>query len=356
MNNNIEVLQIRNHFNLKLIDKEIDKKKYKSKICKYDFFSINEATICQIISEIPYYENNFCIFCDYEFINVGQINNETLEKQVKNVNKIDEKYILFQYKKDKFIVFNDYLFNLTNPKSLFFKILDSFHYLLKSLIKLNNNNICFFDLSPENIIFNRNCGFKPILINYQNSLNLLKTNEPYIERIIEKKLDYTYKPLELHILFYLINNNINTLSYAFIEEICEIYVKNLPILNMFSLNYKSEFKNQCIISLKKYINKPKSYIIDEILEKNSTWDVYSISLIYIHIIGNISRVFSLKGTFFNKLTIILIKNINPDPLKRESLTKTLENYEKLFDEFKDWSFINNLPIEKMDKLFKVLSE
>jgi hypothetical protein len=114
MNINIEVKEINKHFNLKVINNEIDKKKYTSKICKYDFFSVNEASICQIISEIPYYENNFCIICDYDFVNMDQINNETLEKQDKNVKKMEEKYILFQYKKNKFISFNDYLFDITS--------------------------------------------------------------------------------------------------------------------------------------------------------------------------------------------------------------------------------------------------
>ena len=234
--------------------------------------------------------------------------------------------------------------------------MESFQYLLKSLIKLNNNNICFFNLSPKNIVFNNDCGKKPILINFQNSLHLLKIDEQYIVNIIKKSNDYTYKPLEVHVLFYLIHNDLSTVSYTFIEEISEVYVKNLHILNMFSQTYKSEFKTLCINSLKRYINKTKSEIIDDILERNSTWDIYSISIIYLHIIGNISRVFSLKGTFFNKLTIYLMKNINPDSLKRESLIKTLENYDKLYDEFTDWNFIKNIPIEKMDKLFKVLSE
>ena len=355
MNNNIEVDQINKHFFIKFI-RENDVQKYTSKICKYDFFSVNEATICKLISKIPYYENNFCILYDYDFINIEQINDATLEKQNTNLKKPDEKYLLFQYKKSRFINFNDYLFDLTMPKNLFLNVLESFHYLLKSLIKLNNNNICFFNLSPENIVFNNDCGNKPILINFQDSLNLLQIDEQYICNIIKKSHDYTYKPLEVHILFYLINNNLNTISYTFIEEISEVYVKNLHILNMFSQNYKTEFKTLCINSLKKYINKTKSEIIDDILERNSTWDNYSISIIYLHIIGNISRVFSLKGTFLNNLTVYLMKNINPDSLKRESLEKTLENYERLYDGFMDWSFIKNIPVEKMDKLFKVLTE
>jgi hypothetical protein len=49
---------------------------------------------------------------------------------------------------------NDFLFNLINPKLFIFHVIESFSYILKSLIGLNKNNICFFNLSPQNIVFN----------------------------------------------------------------------------------------------------------------------------------------------------------------------------------------------------------
>jgi hypothetical protein len=133
-------------------------------------------------------------------------------------------------------------------------------------------------------------------------------------------------------------------------------MKNCTILNLFSQSYKENFKKECIQSLKKYIDKPKSNIICNILENHNTWDNYSLSFIYLHIIGNISRVFSLKDTFLNKLTLNLSKNIHPEPLKRETLRETFNSFENLYNKFTDWSFINSITFEQLKKLHQVISE
>jgi hypothetical protein len=199
------------------------------------------------------------------------------------------------------------------------------------------------------------------LCNFQLSLqitNLIKNenneNEIYITNIIKNIQNYTHKPLEIHILFYLIHNNLNTISYSFIEEVCEFFVKNLNILNLFSEKYKNAYKNSCIDFLKKYINKSKSEIIQNILEYYDKWDIYSFSMIYLHIIGNICRVFSLKDTFLNKIMISLLKNIHPDPMKRENLEDLMETYHLLKESQKDWSFVNNLDSSKTLQLFQNL--
>jgi hypothetical protein len=67
------------------------------------------------------------------------------------------------------------------------------------------------------------------------------------------------------VLFYLIRNDLHTISYSLIEEISEMFVKNLSILNFFSEKYKESYKNSCISVLKKYINQPKNEIIEDIL-------------------------------------------------------------------------------------------
>jgi hypothetical protein len=330
--------------------------KNKTKICLYNFFSINESNICDKIRNLPYYFNYYRILIDYDFIQIGQLGEKVLEK-LENIHITDEKVLLFQYKNDdKCIKFNDFLFNLSTPKSFIFHVLESYSYLLHSLIKLNDNNVCFFNLSSENIVFDNDCGEKPILKNFNKSLQLSKLNETYITNIIKKTTDFCNKPLEVHVLFYLIENNLNTISYSFIEEITEVFVKNLSILTLFSQNYKDNYKTNCINSLKKYINKSKSSIINDILEYYDTWDSYSLSVIYLHIFGNISRIFSLKGSLISKLSIELSKNINPEPSKREKLSESLQKYEELIKQFTDWSYISSIKQEKLEVLHKILTE
>ena len=264
MTTNIEITNINKHFFSKCfkntennteLEYNTEKfiKKCKTKLVSYGFYSINEITICEKIKKIPYYSNNFVILTDYDFVNISQFNEKVIEKlDLSNENK----YLVFKYKNENCVDFNIFIFNLMNPKQFIFHIIESFSYILNSLIKLNTNNICFFNLSPQNIVFNVNCGEKPQLKNFQLSLIVNKLNEEYITNIIKKTNDYTHKPLEVHILFYLIQNDILTISYSLIEEICETFINNLSILSLFSEKYKENYKLTCIESLKKYINRP----------------------------------------------------------------------------------------------------
>ena len=239
---------------------------------------------------------------------------------------------------------------------MIFHSIESFSYILHNLIKLNAINVCFFNLSYKNIVFDLDCREKPLLEDFKYSLQLSKLSVSYISNIITNLTDYRLKPFEVHILFYLIKNDINTISYSFIEQICEIYIKKLNILEFFSESYKEKYKLACIQSLKKYVNKPKNDIILDILEQHDKWDVYSISHFFLHIFGTISRFFSLKNTFINKITMELAKNIHPDPSKRSDLSTLLENYQNLFDGEKDWSFVNHMDNSKIKQFFDILYE
>jgi hypothetical protein len=77
-------------------------------------------------------------------------------------------------------------------------------------------------------------------------------------------------------------------------------------------------------------------------------------MLYLYIIGNICRVFSLKDTLLNKLTTILIKNIHPNPLKRETLEETCDKYNELFNETNDWSFMKDITLKKLENLYDML--
>jgi hypothetical protein len=358
MNTSIEITNINTHF---FFDSEKSKennenkenKKYKTKLVNYCFNTINEVNISDKIKKMAYYSNSYAVVEDYDFINISQLNEQIIEKlNLSNENK----YLIFKYKNEKLIRFNDFLLNIYNPKLFILHTIESFSYLLRSLIQLNENNICFFNLSPRNIVFNLDCGEKPLIQNFSSSLQISKLNESYISNIINKLDTYTHKPLEVHILFYLIKNDISTISYSLIEEITEIFIKNFSVLTLFSENYKDSYKAECIEYLKKYINKPKSDIISDILEQYDKWDVYSISLLYLHIFGNISRVFSLKQNFISKIIIELTKNISVGPSKRSSLENLLENYEKFLNNEKDWSFVNKLSANKMSILIDILGK
>ena len=354
MTTNIEISNINKHFFLDSDNNEHNSSSDTTKIIKYCFYSLNEIDISNKIQKIPYYTNNYLVLDDYDYVNISQINDKYIDKlRLHN----DSKYFIFTYKNENLIEFDDFLYNFTNPKQFIFHTIQSFQCILKSLIKLKHKNICFFNLSPRNIVFNLDCGEKPILRFFDFSIQIERLNEEYFSNIIQDLDDYyIYKPFEVHVLFYLIKNNINTISYSFIEEISDFFIKNLSILNLFSEKYKESYKNACVDFLKKYINKSKTHIISDILKYNDKWDIYSISVLYIHIIGNLIKVFSLNDTFLSKLVINLSKNLNPDPLKRYELDNMLEIYTNLFDNQENWQFVNNLSSSKMIQLYDILEK
>lgn len=345
MDTNINISTINKYFSQ---NKEKQSNNYRTKIVNYSHFSINEANIAHKIKQIPYYSNFFTILDDYEELNISQLNENIIEK-LKNIDNIQ--YYLFKYSDNNSIDFIDFIYGSTSIKKLIFNIIDSFQHLLSGLHILNENNICFFDISPKNIVFLENFREKPVIKNFKLSLNVKQLDYTYFSNILNKLHDFTYQPLEIHILYYFIKHDIKTISYGFIEEFCENYIENLNILRLFSENYKKSYKEQCIETMRKYINLPKNQIIDDIFERNKKWDVYGISIIYLQIFGCISRIFSLKGTFISKITLELSKNLHPNSDKRMTLEKTFDTFNKLLNQEANWSFINNLDNSKLKQLF-----
>ena len=355
MNINIEISNINKHlFSSEINDIQSENvNKYNTRLINYCFYSKNECNISNIVKKLPYYSNRFLVLEDYDFVDIGQLNEHFVDKC--NLTG-DVRYLIFKYKNANMVTFNDFLFNIVSPKLFILNVIESFSHLLTSLIQLNDNNICFFNLSPNNIGFDLDCGEKPVIRNFQTSLIVSKLDASYITNIIQKTKDYAHKPLEVHILFYLIKNDISTISYSFIQTVCEVFIKNASFLTFFSEEVVSSYKESCVNSLMKYINKSTNDIILDIIENSDKWDVYSLSVLYLHIFNSISHVFSLQPGFITKLLATLFKNTQPDPSKRQSLKQLAEYYDGLFAVEMNWVFVNKLPLNKMQALFDLLGK
>jgi len=353
METNINVLNIDKHFFSVTNKQTQNKPEYRTKIINHCYFSVNEVSISKKISDIPYYLNFFSILDDYEPLVISQLSKNIIETLP---NFKNDKHYLFKYKDVNSIDFIDKLYSHKSIKKLISNVIDSFSHILYALNILNDSNICFFNISPLNIIYLQEYREKPVLANFGLSLRLDKLDHNYLFDALNNLNDFTYQPMEIHILYYFIKRKMITISYSFIQEFCENFIENLNILNLFSKEYKQTYKQKCIETMKKYINRNQKEIIDDILERNDKWDIYGISVLYLQIFGCISQVFSLKGTFISKITCYLSQNLHPDSDKRMSLEETLNIFNKLLNEEKDWSYVNKLDNNKLSKLFDEFSK
>jgi len=350
---NIDSIVIRSFVNDELLNEDkkdfINRSEERKILKKYDFFCINEINISNIIKNIKYYNTKYHILNKINHVKFGEITkNKFIIRE--NKQKITEDFVLLTYPYEYFECPVTYWEGL-DYKDFLYHLLDSYNYLLLSLNELNENGICFFDVSLKNIQFDNK--FKPILKNFEHSLIISNIDEKNIENFILKNDEFTTKPLEVHLLYYLIKNEMNTLSLTIIDAICAYYVGNLQFIHLFSPRYREKYQEECINSLKKYINVPKKEIISMILREINTWDNFNLSVIYFYLFGNFLRVFSLRDTFINKICDLLMECLHPEPSKRKSLKNVILDFTHICNGITDIDVIN-YDEEKIIKLYKIL--
>jgi len=320
--------------------------------CVYDAGCLNEIRISNLIkteffSELP---NPFYFVVDHQFIGLKDLN--------LNIVSTPIKYVLLRYHLNisKYQPLSEYLATVEYPHRFLSTMLDIYSQLLNSLLELEKMNICFFRVSADNIFIDQN-STTVILSDFKNSFldseDTDESNRDFI-RILENTTCYTYKPIEIHVVHYLLKVNDAPLSYSSIDEISTYFAEKMEFLNHFDKEYKTKYYHECVRELKsKYLNKPKDYIINEIRrETHKTWDNFALSILFLHIFENMIQVFSLNNTIINELVSILKQNLDPVPIQRHTLSYTVDAVGKLLLKAQDWGFLRLLPKSKTKKLYE----
>lgn len=311
-------------------------------ISEYNFFCENNIKINELIKKITNYREYFITIQNIYNIKM-QDDNGVLER--------NEKIISIKYDLDSFNHFLNFFKTLPSKKLFIYHLIDSYHHLLNGLNILSKNNIDLFDLNNNNIIFDKT--LKPKILNYELALNNNITEKQFIS-ILNKCNNFTLKPIEIHFLFYIYNNDIKFISIPFIIEIIDNFMEKILFFDLFSSKYKEQYRQECINYLNNYVNKPKEYIFNDVIRYKRTWSNYSLSLIYLYVIGNTIKTLKIKNTILNKMLLILNKNINPNPNKRENIENTIEKTGILFGEYNNWNFIQDIKDIDYIKLIKSL--
>jgi hypothetical protein len=236
--------------------------------------------------------------------------------------------------------FSTFLLNKNmDPKQLFYYLQDSYKHLLKSIQLLQDRHLCYFALSSQTILFVKK---NPILINF--NFILQTTSDNIVNKIkltIDKIQNFSHQPLEVHVLYFLWKNELLTLSYTQIEEISSHYVKSMPIFSLFSDLDREKYKERCLETLKQYVNQPQKEIIEKLAHFSPTWDQFALSVLYLYVVEKVIRRLSLKNTFFNGWLSVLMSQLNPEPSNRVQSEKIMKQFEDLYEEYNEWSFVKS---------------
>ena len=312
-------------------------------IVKSNFFILNEINIYEIIKNISNNQKHFYIFDSYQPVNYSEIDiQEYQEYQDQdqdqdanifnnvNVNKQETDLILLNYKDKTLFSLFEYI-HMQSLKDLqkIKIILDSFSYLLDSIQLLIENNLVHNNINQDTVYFINNLSIitspSQILLKFDHSIVISKNSKinlfPYL-------LDYNpkdiYLPLEFQLLSYLKFNNLTSLSHNHIENIINVY-------NCNQFNNET-LKEESYNYLNTFVNKSIETIMNEVSVFYYTWDTYKLSIYFLEILLQLDlkcKTDSNSNIILENFTELLIKNINPNPLKRSKLQEIKNNIQEL---------------------------
>jgi hypothetical protein len=346
------------HINVELISRNIgsldevvvNMPQYTTCVKKHNFFIENEIQISECLHKIPHWQLYYD--CIHFFKRLSQTSECFIAEDGVPLNLLRDEGmyteegtlrqapIVCKYLQYKNVDFDDFFLSLPTPRLMIFHAIDSYYHLLNSLYRLEKLGICYYNFSPEYLSFDE--YYKPRITKFDTSIQIEQLNEQLITRFIRATKDFTHKPLEVHLVFYLIANNVDMLTDDLIIIICDKFVGNLDVLKLFSQRYNDLHRNECLSFLTRYVNKGRTEILVDVLKYIDTWDNYGLSMLYSHLFGNITITFSLKGTIMSNLLDLFVKNISPLPENRNNIQNTITAYKKLYCDFKDWSFVEQI--------------
>jgi hypothetical protein len=295
-------------------DLQPTKKQQYHKMVKNDFFIRNELTNVLKIQKISNYKKMFHVFENsYELV----INNLKPNKN-----------LLLKFDNCELIYLKNYLQSLSSPKIYILKIIQFYKYLLNSTQLLVNKNIVHNHIQFESIAINNEI---PLLTDFSFSLSTDVSFNNIKPFFIHYDPSYLEWPIEIHILTFLITNNLNSLSFSNIEHIITEVVENNSILKTFGPQVVSTYKEESISYFKKYINQSYDYILTEIFLYSGTWDNYALSILFLRILIGIHKTINIQNKFIIYFMKLLVTNIHFNPLKRLSIDTTTNNFEAILE-------------------------
>jgi serine/threonine protein kinase len=220
-----------------------------------------------------------------------------------------------------------------SKKHIIVGIIENYTYLLDALETLLSANIVHFDIKSDNILYNQQTHL-PLILDFGLSIYIPNLNADTMTTYFYNYTpDYYIWPLEVHVINFLLYeapDGEGGLGEADVKKIAAAYVQHNKGLNIFSAQFHQDFVGICETYLRTYIGKNKKKTIEVLLSFYSSWDNYSLSILYLK---TLSLMFP-KGFHKNSLILyfsqMLLHNIHPDPAKRYSLAETKQRFNDIF--------------------------
>jgi serine/threonine protein kinase len=219
-----------------------------------------------------------------------------------------------------------------SKKHVIIGIIENYTYLLEALETLLAANIVHFDIKSDNILYNQQTHL-PLILDFGLSMYIpdLQQADALAIYFYNYTPDYYIWPLEVHVINYLLYElEGEGLGEADVKKIAAAYVQHNKGLTNFSAQFHEDYLAACETYLRTYVGKNKKKTIDVLLSFYSSWDNYSLSILYLKTLSLMFPQGFHKNSLILYFSQMLLYNIHPDPAKRYSLADTKQRFKDIF--------------------------
>ena len=329
------------HPGMKCSGAAMDDVRYATKLVVRDAVAANEVAVGNAVKNIVNYSVNFVPVIDTCVVNLAKVrkgNPHELDKCDVVIQQQQPKpkpvFLLMKMPYIESLYFYDYIGRMGgNKKKIISCMFDTYTYLMESIERLVEHRIVHHDLKLQNILINLKTD-TPIIIDF--GLSILVGDKPWPAEFWKLHFykyapDYYVWPLETHVINYLCNEAAaDALTRADVETVCEAYVNANEALRIFSKGFRARYLKACVDHYSRWVGVQRDAACAGLIAGWATWDNYSLSIAYLHIIGIISGHGFTDNHLVLKYVELLLLNVHPDPDRRKTAGDTKRAFTDLF--------------------------
>ena len=302
--------------------------KFVSKLQLNTFNARNEILIGKKVSDINNYKLYFLPVIDSCDLSIANIDKKSIDK-CQIIEKGIDKYKVLELLYLENISFDKLFSDSTrSTRNLFLTLIETYKYIAIAIGELIAIDIVHFDIKEQNILYSTKYE-NPILIDFGLSIPIKTIDNSNLSQYFYVYApDYYLWPLEVHIINYIIHKG--TLTLDAIKTTIDKYIKTNSSFKTFSQKFIDYYIKSSIDFYSKFVKMDSAAIIFELLQYSHTWDLYSLSIMYLKFFNKLFNKGYFDNSFIINFSQILLENLSPYPYKRLTSQDTYKKYQDIF--------------------------